>query len=66
LDINSRINFDLGVFSFFSESVSVGFKEKNADSEPDISAARKSKRRTNKIYKTVEELNPHSTTRYKL
>jgi hypothetical protein len=40
------MNLDLGVFSFFSESVSAGFKEKNADSEPDISAAKNSNNST--------------------
>jgi hypothetical protein len=46
LEINSKISFDFGEFSFFKESVSAGFKEKKADSEPDISAARKSKTKT--------------------
>jgi hypothetical protein len=34
------------VFSFLSESVSAGFKEKKADSEPDINAARNNKTKT--------------------
>jgi hypothetical protein len=45
-EINSKIIFDLGVFSFLSESVSDGFKEKKADSEPDISAAKNSNAKT--------------------
>jgi hypothetical protein len=46
LEINSRIILALGVFSFLSESVSAGFKEKKADSEPDISAAKNNKTKT--------------------
>jgi hypothetical protein len=60
LDINSRIIFALGVFSFLSESVSDGLSEKNADSDPDIIAAINRSKRTNKMYITVDKLKPNS------
>ena len=62
LEINSNISFVLGVFSFLSDSVSAGFKEKKADSDPDISAARNNNTKTRRRYSNVEELKPNSTT----